>query len=73
MKVTNVAWLNGGKIGVVQNEDKYKGLRYYIKAVSSLDEEECVKDIVELGHQIHSDIGELIISRYGYPYKMEIT
>ena len=77
MKVTHVAWLNGGHIGVIRDEDQYEGVRFHIKAISNYSYDICaeahgVAEVARWGNQIKPEIGQAIIDEYGRPYTMDI-
>ncbi len=68
MKILNVRWFNG--IGIVQVEDPYEGIKYYIKQLDEdLElfgtEEQGAKSIADWGSRFPNVAGDALFSWFG--------
>lgn len=78
-KITHVAWLNAGCIGVVRVETQYDPPKFYIKAVATPEIFNCfprneTDDAIKVahwGHQLKDEIGEAIMLEYGRTFEIE--
>jgi len=71
-KITHVAWLNGGQIGVVKTEIPFKGECFYIKKLDySLGPKPSAIQVAHWGHCLTTIIGQAIIDEYGSPFEIE--
>jgi hypothetical protein len=58
MKIIGARWFNF--VGIVRVEDPYKGIKYYIKNISSVNEEADMKDIADWGSTFPNDAGDVL-------------
>lgn len=80
-KITHVAWLNAGCIGVVRVETMYDPPKYYIKAIGQTETIHCFPrteeadaiKVAHWGHQLDDEIGNAIVERYGRILEIEYT
>lgn len=74
MRVTHVAWLNSGAVGVVRVYDAYTGPKFYIKGIGPQIERDERNDVIltaQYGSTISQEIGSAIIREYGRQYLLE--
>lgn len=58
MKILDAMWFN--KVGIVQVEDEYDGIKYYIKEVDGLNEEEDTWKVAEWGSTFPKAAGDTL-------------
>lgn len=58
MKILDVVWFN--KVGIVRVEDEYDGIKYYIKDVVGLNEEEDTWKVADWGSSFPNDAGDVL-------------
>lgn len=58
MKVLDAIWFN--KVGIVRVEDEYDGIKYYIKDVGGLNEEDDTWYVVNWGSTFPKAAGDVL-------------
>ena len=59
MKIIDVIWFNGTScVGIVQVEDQYEGIKYYIGSAAGHDEETDKELIASWGAKFPKNIGD---------------
>lgn len=58
MKILNAMWFN--KVGIVQVENEYDGIKYYIKDVAGLNEEEDTWKVADWGSTFPKAAGDAL-------------
>lgn len=58
MKILDVIWFN--KVGIVRVEDEYEGIKYYIKDVDGLNEEDDTWKVVDWGSTFPKNAGDVL-------------
>lgn len=73
-KITHVAWMAVGDVGVVRTETEYDGTKFYIKSfhrINAGDERHDAISTAQWGYSLPTDVGQLIIDRIGKPFELE--
>ena len=61
MKILDVIWFSGTScVGLVQVEDQYDGIKYYIGAATGMDEKVDMEHIAAWGAAFPKSIGDLM-------------
>jgi hypothetical protein len=60
-KFLGVRWFN--TVGIVQVEDEYDGIQYYIKAVEGLNEVVDIQVIMDWGTTFPNNAGDVLFGR----------
>lgn len=64
MEILDVKWFCGRtNVGIVKVNDEYDGIKYYIAAVSGLNEDTDIKFIAEWGSTFPKEAGEALFRR----------
>ena len=59
VRILDARWFN--LVGIVRVEDPHEGIKYYIKHISGLlDEEQDMKDIADWGSTFPNDAGDVL-------------
>lgn len=58
MKVLDAIWFN--KVGIVRVEDEYDGIKYYVKDVDGLNEEDDMWNIAYWGSTFPKNAGDVL-------------
>lgn len=58
MKILDAIWFN--KVGIVRVEDEYEGIKYYIKEVDGLNEEEDMWKVADWGSSFPKAAGDVL-------------
>jgi hypothetical protein len=61
MKFLGVRWFN--KVGIVQVEDEYDGIKYFIKDVEGINESVDLRVIMEWGSKFPNPAGDALFGR----------
>lgn len=64
MRFKNVIWFNS--VGIVQVEDEFDGIKYYIKDVAGNDERIDIEDIMKWGSKFPKTAGDVLFTEMGY-------
>lgn len=58
MKILDAIWFN--KVGIARVEDEYEGIKYYIKEVAGLNEEEDTWKVADWGSAFPKNVGDVL-------------
>ena len=58
MKILDAIWFN--KVGIVRVEDEYEGIKYYIKEVDGLNEEDDIWKVADWGSTFPKNAGDVL-------------
>ena len=64
MKILDVRWFSGTScVGIVQVEDPYDGIKYYVSSCTGMDEEIDKEHIAAWGATFPKEVGDILFSR----------